>query len=162
MKEFLKLVNIWQSVSSAVVEWDDMSYCGLLDTSREVIHISSKIVVLGHLHFSVIYPTIRPHGQIIYLMLDDSLLSEGVFFRLEAFWHNTYVRLTGLWVKCGTAECGMRKVKWGMKMQNDGNWSTGQTTRPQLLRSWPHATRGRCSSKLCNADVESSILCMLS
>ena len=30
-------------ISSAVVEWGDMLYCGPLDTAREVIHTSSKI-----------------------------------------------------------------------------------------------------------------------
>ena len=39
-------------------------------------------------------------------------------------------------------------------MRNDGDWSTGHTTWPQLLRSLPHAVRGRRSDKLRNADVE--------
>jgi len=43
-------------------------------------------------------------------------------------------------------------------MQNDGDWSTGQITWPQLLCSLQHATRGRCSGKLPNADAESSIV----
>jgi len=37
----------------------------------------------------------------------------------------------------------------------------GQTTRPQLLRSLPHTALGRCFGKLRNADVESSVLCIL-
>jgi len=70
-----------------------------------------------------------------------------------------------LWVKCGTAGCVMRKVKWGMKMRNDGDWSTGEITWPQLLCSLLHATRRRRSGKLRNVDlcifVNVTVICHL-
>ena len=46
-------------------------------------------------------------------------------------------------------------------MQNDGDWSTGQITRPQLLRNLPHAALGRRCGKLHNVDANSSDLCLL-
>ena len=39
-------------------------------------------------------------------------------------------------------------------MRNDGDWSTGQITWPQLLRSLPHAAFGRRCGKLRNVDVD--------
>ena len=53
----------------------------------------------------------------------------------------------------------MWNAEW--KLRNDGDWSTGQTTWLQVLRSLLHAAHGRRSGKLRNVDVESSVLCML-
>ena len=53
-----------------------------------------------------------------------------------------------LWVKCWNAEA---------KMRNGSDWSTW----PQLLRSLPHAKRGRHRGKLRNADAESIIMPMV-
>ena len=39
-------------------------------------------------------------------------------------------------------------------MRNDGDWSTGQITWLQLLRSLPHAAFGRHCGKLRNVDVD--------
>ena len=49
-----------------------------------------------------------------------------------------------------------------VKMWNDSDWSTGQTTRSKLLHSLSHAAHGQHSGKLRNADVENSIVPMSS
>jgi len=54
----------------------------------------------------------------------------------------------------------MRNVE--VKMWNDSDWSTGQTTRSKLLHSLSHAAHGQHSGKLRNADVENSIVPMSS
>jgi len=49
-----------------------------------------------------------------------------------------------LWVKCGTAECGMWKGNAEGKLRNNGDWSTGQSdhmtagiTQFTASRAWP-------------------------